>query len=345
MAVNIADTLYTLAPTDLENYRPERYDGSGFSISINDLVPADQVVIRQLYQGIKQLYDLWLYLRDAPQYDLLQQQLETLGSAEFLELAQALGLATYEQGQPSELLRKIIHDLRGGALTSLLGYTRLIGRVAGSRREEFTRLAIFLARDHAKMMRNALVDLDWPVRQADESAKIHLINDFVEKWNGLTFHLEDRIVQVTAVSTFTGAITNRCLETSSIDRIVYNYMNNAARFTADGRVSLAIFPINDTLVRWVVANQITADQAAWLAANVGDNLNQLFAGGYTRGGQGIGLSNCADFVAAGFGIRQPAEALAQGYLGAKVIDNTYYAWFHWPAYLPAAGEAICDCEE
>ena len=54
-------------------------------------------------------------------------------------------------------------------------------------------------------------------------------------------------------------------------------------------------------------------------------------GGITRGGHGIGLSSCTDFVAASFGT-PPQNAIGEKYVGAKVVDDTYYTWFHWPIY-------------
>jgi hypothetical protein len=56
----------------------------------------------------------------------------------------------------------------------------------------------------------------------------------------------------------------------------------------------------------------------------------LYKGGITNGGNGIGLANCAEIVAAGFSI-DPSDAIEQGYVGAKVIDSTYFGWFHWNA--------------
>lgn len=45
----------------------------------------------------------------------------------------------------------------------------------------------------------------------------------------------------------------------------------------------------------------------------------------------MGLTGCADFLAAGFGV-----AVDRGYLGAKMVGDRYCAWFHWPVYVPSA---------
>jgi hypothetical protein len=341
---NIPKTLLTLASTDLEVYRKERYDGSGFSVSLAQLAPEDVALIIQLYNVVKKTYDLWLYMRDAPNYELLKAHIiSQIGTKRFLSSVQAIGAATYALGNHTPDLRKIIHDIQGGALTVLAGYVHFL-KTEPENIAEDVQTAVLLARDHAKLMRNAIDDLDPIVRQADESIKVHLIDDFVQKWHGSVYNIAGKPVEIEVVCTFQGSVTNRCLETSAIDRVLYNYINNAARLTTDNTVSLTIFRSGDSVVRWVVQNMITAEQSRWLNDATGGDLKKLFLGGLTRGGHGIGLSNCADFVAASFGFSQE-EALDQGYLGAKIIEDHYYAWFHWPRYKQGThqAEVICDC--
>jgi hypothetical protein len=343
--MTIPERLYALAPTELGIYRQQRYDGGGFGVRLNQFAPEDVSLIIQLYHAVKRIYDLWLYMRDAPNYDLLGQQIITqFGSDQFLTSVQAIGSATYAATPPSPLLRKVVHDIRSGGLTTLTGTVYLLREAAPAHFQEDVQTAVLVARDHAKLMRNAIIDLDPTVRQADESLKVHFIDDFVKKWHGAAFKVAEKSIRVQVACTFEGSVTNRCLETSAIDRILYNYINNAARFSADGRVDLTIFPISDSLVRWVVVNPITSQQQAWLAGATGSDLKKLFTGGLTRGGHGLGLANCTDFVAASFGLA-PEQALEQGYLGAHLIDRDYHAWFHWPAYHPSPqqAEAACDC--
>jgi signal transduction histidine kinase len=93
-----------------------------------------------------------------------------------------------------------------------------------------------------------------------------------------------------------------------VDRILYNYINNAIRFSAKEYVRLTVIPIDNSLTRWVVAQELTDRQKAWLQETLGNDLSRLFQGGYTQGGQGIGLSSCSDLVAASFGV-SPREAI------------------------------------
>ncbi len=330
-----------LASTDLKIYRQERYDGGGFSVSLNALAPEDVSLVLRLYQSLKGIYDLWLYMGESPNYQLLRVHLKQFCTTEFLMAARAIGVATYTLDNSPLELRKACHDLRGGALSSLAGYAKLIPRLPED--DNLVRKAVFLARDHAKMMRNILPDLDVPIRAADESLKLHSISEFVDKWHELTVEMGSKRVKVLAQSEFEGYITNRCLESSAVDRILYNYINNAMRFSAGEHVRLKVIPLNNLLTRWVVENELTDTHLAWLQKTLGDELHGLFQGGYTRGGQGIGLSSCTDLVAASFGLSSD-EAIEGQYLGATVRNKIYYAWFHWPIYVPEDEfEVACNC--
>ena len=151
-----------LAPTNLNNNRQERYDGSGFSISLNDMVPEDVSLVIRIYQSLKGIYDLWLYMGETPNYQLLRTHLKQFYSRDFIMAARAIGVATYTLNEPSSELRKACHDIRGGALSSLTSCVKLISRLPED--DNLVRKAVFLARDHAKMMRNIFFDLDIPIR-------------------------------------------------------------------------------------------------------------------------------------------------------------------------------------
>jgi signal transduction histidine kinase len=117
------------------------------------------------------------------------------------------------------------------------------------------------------------------------------------------------------------------LEASALDRVVYNLVNNALRFSSEDTIVLTIFPVGNIL-RWVVENKIKPENVTWLKEHVGNNFSSLFKGGITNDGNGIGLSNCADIVGASFGVSS-TQAIEQGYISATVDDDTFYACFHW----------------
>ncbi|MGK7933514.1 MAG: hypothetical protein AB4041_19060, partial [Microcystaceae cyanobacterium] len=73
-----------LASTGLKIHRSHRYDGGGFSLSLNALVPEDISLVLRVYHSLKGIYDLWLYMGETPDYQLLQSQLMQFCTPEFL---------------------------------------------------------------------------------------------------------------------------------------------------------------------------------------------------------------------------------------------------------------------
>jgi len=280
--------LRSLAPENLDIYRTRRYDGTGFDVSMADFAEQDQHLIRALYTPLRQLYEVWLYMRDAPQPQVLREAVLRLVPPELLASARQLGEATRAQGELPVPLRRTLHDIRGGALAVLFTHVRLIAD--GEAEPGDVQTAVWMARDQAKMMRNAIFDLDPHVRAADEGDKIHPVDDFVRKWSGSSSDLAGRRVRVRVNARFAGAIANRCLETSALDRVLYNHLNNALRFAADATVLLDILPAGQGLVRWVVRNRLSESQMVWLAEVTHHDPRRLYRGGLTREGNGIGLT-------------------------------------------------------
>lgn len=328
----IPGQLYELAPVTLESNRSIRFDGSGYEVPLDQFATRDQELLDCIYIAINGLPLLWNSMRHNPDYPLLEAYIKRAGEQALMDDAHCLGEATRSSGIMTPTIRKAVHDIRGGGLTVFLGTAELLSMMPGNR--ERIRRCVDAARDHAKIMRNLLPDIDPVVRAADEATKAHGIEHFTSKWDGMATQGPTGPVSVSVQCTFEGAISARCLETSSIDRVVYNYVNNAVRFAAGQAVTLWVFPVSGGLTRWVVQNAIATDQADFLRQNAGTRFEQLFAGGVTRGGSGIGLANCAEIVADCFGIPSPVQAVRSGYIGATTQDNQYYSWFHWPAYAP-----------
>lgn len=319
-------------PFQFRNLRAQRFRGEHLDASLSALNAADQERVRLLYAYAKGTYALWLSMHEAPDWDGLRGQVLSILDAPLSEAAQGLGRDTmaHHDHQPALLtLSKVLHDLRGGALMSLQLYAQM------ARWDEdpmHLRSAAFLARDQAKIMRNALPDLDPEIRQADESEKPHFMQTVVDKWNAFQFErAQQQTGQVHVTCEYDGLLASCCLEASAVDRVVYNYVNNAIRFSAGPSIRMEILPVGGDAVRWVVANSISPDQSDWLRKETGEDLSTLFRGGVTRGGNGLGLSNCAEFVAAAFGLPDTQTALTGQYLGARVEGGWYLAWAHWPA--------------
>src|SRR5690606_37008275 len=100
-------------------------------------------------------------------------------------------------------------------------------------------------------------------------------------------------VAVTTDCSYDGFVCRYDLETAALDRVIYNHVNNAARFSADDKVKITALPIGDRWVRWVIENTLFPEHTLGLRESVGAELGKLYHGGITRGGHGIGLANCA----------------------------------------------------
>ena len=334
------DENLALAPTDLAVRRRDRFDGSGFSVTLSRFAQADIDLIRQTYEVVKRAYGLWLHIRDAAHLsdthhdDLLSQHILTeLKDRRFLLSLRDLGSATYALGTPPQDVRSALHDIRGGALLALIGAAAADVRGETIDSQEL-RTVILRARDHARIMRNAISDLHPVLRAIDAGIKTHTMLDFITKWARTIYRVGERKVEVTTDCEYDGFVCHFDLESAALDRVIYNHVNNAARFSADDKVSIAVLPIGDRLVRWVITNAIYPEHNLHLRESLGDDLGRLYSGGVTRGGHGIGLNNCASLVGAAVGVTDIEELVAKGYIGATVRDHNYVAWFHWPTYDP-----------
>lgn len=326
---HIPQRLLELAPTALPRERDDRFTGEGFAVAIDTFAAADARKIRDVYGRCQGLYEAWLDERDGAAWPEVEDRLAEFRDPTFVEEARTIGRATLG-GDPDPEAQRVLHDVRGGGLTALIAQAEL---VATSNELDAVQEAVFLARDHAKMVRQAVVDVDPERRREDEREKRHDIGDVASKWEKSRYRSDGASAEVHVDGRYHGGLASRCLEAAAVDRILYNLVNNATRFAADSRVDVSIFRVTDD-IRFVVANAVEDAQVAWLRERTEGDLGALFLGGITRGGHGIGLANCAGLVAAAYGQYGPREAVENGYLGARIHDGIFYAWFHWPVYDP-----------
>ena len=342
----VPDFLLALAPLRLPNHRRERYAGDNLCIALDQVAPRDQELLRNLY---RQLNELLFTIADtsttdAQKWEKVQGWIDRYDLDAIINEVRELGLASHEH-DPGERLAKAMHDVRGGALSSLLGRLQLFGHLhtmSGALNVLFVQ-----ARDHLKIMRNAIVGLDEPRREADRTPKAHAMALMLGKWHesvvGPKWH--ERPIRMQIDCRYEGALTECCLESAAIDRIFYNLAANACRHATDERLEMAIFPIPEPpgdCLRFVLSNRVSEADAARLGATIraggadstelgtGQSLFALFEPEVSSTGSGFGLTVVADFVAGAFGLRDRAEALRERYVGAILDGQTFRVWFHWP---------------
>ncbi len=349
--------LLDLAPAQLINLRQTRYGGGDMGVRMRDFPSDDETRVRQLYVVLARLLgDLRVALRipagdggapggfsdgspdvgDVSSEDIDRAATALLRTARDTEWiaaidgARALHYPATDDGAPHGDLtrqRQALHDVRGGALAALALTLELVA-MGGATTADVVR-CFYLTRDHLKIMRNALEDIDPVARDRDRTQREHSCDLLFEKWSAATHRLTGRSAHVDVSSNYDGPVSRRCLEFSALDRVLYNLMNNAVRFTTDGVVELYLRSIGDSL-RFVVANATSPAHRAELDAHEGGALGNLFLGGFSTGGEGVGLSICGEFVANAYGLADASEAVRGQHVGAKFVDSAFVAWFHWP---------------
>lgn len=327
-----SDQLYTIAPYTLPSHRQLRYDGDGIALDIDSLNCQDRRIIELIYQRLNELLVLLHEHRDKP--DETIQQLRDYGaSVNWGDLMyQVRGLSSSKTDDP--IRAQVFHDLRGGGLMALVIYLQMIGM--GIVQSDDMHRMFNLTRDQLKIMRNSVRGIDPEAFERDRQRNLHHVDLLIEKWgSGEGHRIHDSSTAVLVDSQFHGWVSERCLEFSALDRVIYNLINNATIHSTDGRVYLSILPLGNKPenVRFSIFNQISKEQRARIIGRFPNGPGQLFHGGFTTGGSGLGMRICTDFICNAYGLPSVEQALNKGYLGVRFIDDYFIAWFHWPVIV------------
>lgn len=128
--------------------------------------------------------------------------------------------------------------------------------------------------------------------------------------------------------TIVAVIADRCMECAAVDRAAYNLLNNAARHAARPRIAARLVAL-ETDLRVAVANAISPEQRARLVALLAEDPAALF-GSYTTTGSGHGLRIVSELVGRAYGVPSVKVLTEGGYVGTRVVEDGFVAWFHWP---------------
>ncbi|WP_020475760.1 histidine kinase [Zavarzinella formosa] len=331
--MNTEITLVSLAPCYLPSRRPVEVNIHKFQVPVSRFAPDDQALLHWIYETIRGIAQMGNSINPFSNNIIAAERhlLSEINSA--LEVAaRHLGSATRLAGLADESIRHALHDIRGGGLTVLVGLAETMKVTPGN--IDLIHACVEAARDHALMMRSMLPDLDPAAAQADGPDAAQGIWQILDKWEGVEVQGPGGTITVTVRNACGKMTSYHPAEAAAIDRVLYNYINNAVQFAGNSRVEMWVFPVRNGLVRWVVRNHLAEGQNNYLTGNLGCDFKRLFVEGVTTDGEGIGLANCAEIVAHCFGLDSPSQAVEEQYLGSTVVDGDYYAWFHWPSSTP-----------
>ncbi len=332
LPVSYSTVLDPLSNQSLDYRRSERWRGDSSQVPLDAFSPSDREAITTIYQRLRTIQTAMEevgYENEEAVSVFRSYLLEDQRWRDLLEAARRITDPPQRDDVDRHLFRQVKHDICGGALSQLIGICQLLQSRALEPRE--VAKGYLRIRDHTKIMRNGLPELDPEVHARDQAERMHHVDLIVDKWSHAALEQGGDRVDVQVQCDFSGPISDRCVEFSALDRVLYNLMNNATEHTIDGRVELYITASEDgqQLVLAVV-NQVGARRASELKEYFGGtDLRRLFDGGYTTGGHGVGLSICAEFVGFAFGVT-PSQARDEGYVGARLVDDHFMAWVHWP---------------
>lgn len=318
-------------PGELPRYRVERYLGADNAVSLSELPEEDAERLRRLYYLLKETLETAnVAVRD----DRPEWMLRGLRDSSFVDTVRGFAEGFSTEGLEDEELRRrlrtVYHDARGGALNAAVGMAQLL-ELKGNEVELPDVYGVFNAvRDHLKILRNCFLDLDPERRRRDTEMNAHSARLFRQKWAG--YH--DGGVEIDYISDFEGDISSSCLEFSSVERAIYNLVNNAMQHSPDGFLRLYVKTVDEEEpaqdVKIATANRLSAEEERTLRDRFGDALGELFMGGFSIGGSGLGLSICTELVSNAYGLTRLHDAIDGGYVGAAILREQFVAWIHWP---------------
>ncbi|MFZ9858719.1 MAG: ATP-binding protein [Roseiflexaceae bacterium] len=314
--------------------RRSRYHAQDIELSLYDVPLKARRAIRKLYRHLVELTYLlrpWLDNPDFPT-TMAEKRLRTFVlTAKWSQMISALQDVTPTQTQlDSARVHRVIHDLRGGALSSLSLYLQLAE--SGDLHAQDIPHMVLLANDHAKMLRTAISDLDRIRYTRDELFLPQQIDTIVHHWRNVLYRIDTgQSAHVTCESHVSGYIADSVIELAALERVLYNLVNNAVRHTPDYHVKVNIMYDSclQDCIRFSVSNKLTSSQIELLSQLTADTPHRLILTPITTTGSGLGLGICADIVAHVFQA-DVDEIIRQQYFTVSWDTGEFHVDFVWP---------------
>ena len=197
--------------------RSIRYRGDDRAVRLSELVDADLESVKALYRTLIDLDASVTAARATAGADVV-----ALASAFDVDAAIAIARQIGRNATLREDVRRALHDIRGGALTSLLVELQRLRRKGTNDVAKSLRSLAVLTSDHLKIMRNAVLELDDPKREADLKPCPHAVGRLAESLGRVTAESSHGPVHVDVRCAFDGAITMSCVELGALDRATLN---------------------------------------------------------------------------------------------------------------------------
>jgi signal transduction histidine kinase len=316
------ELIVDLAPASLDNYRSSRYRADDQAIELGMLAASDRELVHWLYALLRELDEIvggeQAVMDPAPLFAFLERH----PISETVHRVRRLGTDSEITPRVAEAL----HDIRGGSSTVLFAQLSRIGRVPF--KSELGRSLFIAVRDHMKMMRNVTKDLDPVARERDLVFRRHSLGDLAVAFRSFTAQLGEDQMTVDLDCPEDAVIAESCVEFGAIDRVAYNLLNNAVRHAARPIIMTWLVRFAKDL-RVVVANAVDPEQRALVTERLSSDAASLF-GDFTTTGSGYGLRIVGELVAHAYGVPSVQKLIDGGYVGARVVDDSFVAWFHWP---------------
>ena len=147
-------------PASVPRVRTERYIGDENTVKLQSMIGEHALAVERMYAFLR---DTFATLETGVSDGDPMWTMERLKSMRVLEqikrFASVMRTDDYD-GDARRMMRQVFHDMRGGALTVAYSLVQL-AEMKGSEVEISDVYSIFFAvRDHLKIMRNCVVDLD-----------------------------------------------------------------------------------------------------------------------------------------------------------------------------------------
>lgn len=282
--------------------RRRRYEADDIALSLYDMPLKARRSVRKLYRHLVELTYLLRPWLDNPEYPTAMAETRLrifVRTARWSDI-----LATLQDVTPNDSLAhdqrvlRVIHDLRGGALSSLSIYLQLAD--SGDLHAQDIPHLVLLANDHAKMLRTTIVDLDRVRYTRDEIFAPQSIECIVNAWRNVHYFIASGAsAQVYCESQVSGYIADSVIELAALERVIYNLVNNAVNHSVDKQVHVKIKYTDETrqLVTFTVSNAIDEHHARILDAMTCNSAQSLITHALSTTDSGLGLGICADIVA------------------------------------------------